>query len=98
MATPYLRPSLRLQEATTVLQNLSLAKTKTLVFQLGVSRKDIQLIDARCDEDAAKKEMLLQKWLDGDAAASWERLVTAIVAMIARERLGTRSRNQKMLS
>ena len=79
MATASAHSEPELQEATRALGNLSLAKTKTLVFQLGVSRRDINHIDARYSGDAVKKELLIEKWLD---SASWERLVSGIVDMI----------------
>ena len=82
MATSSARSVPELQEATRALGNLSLAKTKTLVFQLGVSRRDIHHIDARYSGDAVKKELLIDKWLDSDSSASWNRLVSGIVDMI----------------
>ena len=82
MATASARSVPELQEAKRALGNLSLAKTKTLVFQLGVSRRDIHHIDARYSGDAVKKELLIDKCLDSDPSASWDKLVSGIGDMI----------------
>ena len=52
------------------------------MFRLGVSRKLIHHIDARNSGDSVKKEVLVQKWLDSDSGASWDKLVSAIAEMM----------------
>ena len=62
---------------TNALRNLTVEETKMLVFQLGVPLRDLDDIDAHHNRDMAKAHYV-QKWLDMDPAASWERLVAAL--------------------
>ena len=61
-------------EVANAIQPLSIEKTRNLVFHLGTALDDIE---GQYNGDA-RKEKFVEKWLNLDTKASWERLISAL--------------------
>ena len=66
-----------LQNVLTAVQSLTVAKTKNLMIHLGVPLNALDDIEKHYPADN-HKAYFVQKWLDIDPNASWERLVSTL--------------------
>ena len=69
--------SLSALEVVTAIQPLSIEKTRSLVFHLGVHSTALDDIEGQFNGDT-RKEKFVEKWLNLDTKASWGRLVLAL--------------------
>ena len=60
------------------LKPLSVEKMKSLMFYLGVPVNDLDDIQLIMNDAHSQKVQFVQKWLDVDADASWEKLVSGL--------------------
>ena len=68
---------LKTLDVVKALKKLSLNETRQLVFHLGVSLSSLDDIDSEYRGDT-RKAKFVDKWLDIDVEASWEKLATAL--------------------
>ena len=64
----------------TALKSLTQAQTKVLMFHLGVPLNDLDDIEARRGATCAKI-YFVERWLDAEIEASWEKLANGLIAM-----------------
>jgi hypothetical protein len=64
--------------ATKALRRLTVKNTRNLVFHLGVPLNDLDDIEAIYRDGEEQKVHFVQKWLDSDIGASWEKLVSGL--------------------
>ena len=69
------RPSVR--DVVKALKTLSVEKTRNLVFHLGVPPNAMDDIEKEYSGDT-RKQKFIEKWLDTDTNASWEKLVSGL--------------------
>ena len=75
MASNTSRPSTR--DVVKALKALNLEKTRNLVFHLGVPPTALDDIEKEFSGDT-RKQKYVEKWLDVDTSASWEKLVSEL--------------------
>ena len=69
---------LKILNVMKALKPLNVEKTKSLMFYLGVPVNDLDDIQLNRNDAHSQKVQFVQKWLDGDADASWEKLVSGL--------------------
>ena len=64
-------------EVINAIKSLTVEKTRALVFQLGVPVNILDDIETQYNGDN-RKQHFIQKWLEIDTSASWEKIVSAL--------------------
>ena len=65
-------------EVINAIKSLTVENTRALVFQLGVPVNILDDIEAQYYNGDNRKQHFIQKWLDIDTSASWEKIVSAL--------------------
>ena len=70
--------NMELVDVVNAIDRLSASEAKQLMVQLGVQLRDLVDIEGAYKDGAILKTHFVQKWLDRDLGASWEKLASGL--------------------